>query len=173
LAEVVIVKDEITDALTRLSAALSDMTPAYEELGKILVESTIDRFGQGIAPDGSRWAPKSKTTLEKYGSRTSNRIDVRPLFGPSGALSSQIFYNASADGVEWGSPMVYAAAMHFGAAKGAFGAYSGVNKKGHPYSGVAPWGNIPARPFLGLSPEDETNVLDALAEWLERAAAPG
>lgn len=94
MADVVITKDEITDALTRLSAALSDMTPAFQDIGEILIDSTKQRFGQGIAPDGSRWAPKSPVTLAKYGARSSNRIDVRPLFGPSGALSSQIFYEA-------------------------------------------------------------------------------
>lgn len=165
MAEVVITKDEITDALTRLSASLSDMTPAFQDIGEILIDSTKQRFPQGIAPDGSRWAPKSQTTLNKYGARTSNRIDVRPLFGPSGALSSQIFYNAGPEGVEWGSPMIYAATQHFGAAQGAFGRTR--------RNGPIPWGNIPARPFLGISPEDETNVTEALAEWLERAAAPG
>lgn len=165
MAQVVITRDEITEALTRLSAALSDMKPAYEEIGQILTRSTKKRFGDGIAPDGSRWAPKSKTTLEKYGARSSNRIDVRPLFGPSGALSSQIFYEAGPDSLQWGSPMIYAGTQHFGAGQGAFGRSS--------RGGPIPWGTIPARPFLGLSPEDATNVTEALAEWLERAAVPG
>jgi phage virion morphogenesis protein len=165
MADVVIQNDEITGALTRLSAFLSDMTPAFQDIGEIVIDSTKQRFAQGIAPDGSRWAPKSQTTLEKYGSRTSNRIDVRPLFGPSGALSSQIFYEAGPDGLQWGSPMIYAGTQQFGAAQGAYGRTS--------RNGPIPWGNIPARPFLGLSPEDEVNVTEALAEWLERAAAPG
>lgn len=173
MAQVVITRDEITEALTRLSAALSDMKPAYEEIGQILTRSTKKRFGDGIAPNGSRWALKSPVTLTKYGARTSNRIEVRPLFGPSGVLNENIFYEAFFDGVEWGSDRVYAAAMHFGAAKGAFGAYSGTNKNGHPYSGVAPWGYIPARPFLGVSPEDKTSILDTLSEWLQRAATSG
>jgi phage virion morphogenesis protein len=165
MAQVVITRDEITEALTRLSAALSDMKPAYEEIGQILTRSTKKRFGDGIAPDGSRWAPKSPVTLTKYGARTSNRIDVRPLFGPSGALSSQIFYQASPEGVEWGSPMIYAATQQFGAAQGAFGRTA--------RNGPIPWGTIPARPFLGLSPQDETSILDTLSEWLQRAATSG
>lgn len=164
MADVVIQNDEITGALTRLSAFLSDMTPAMQDLGEILVDSTKQRFPQGVAPDGSRWAPKSQTTLNKYGARTSNRIDVRPLFGPSGALSSQIFYEVTPDSVSWGSPMIYAATQQFGAAQGAFGRTA--------RNGPIPWGNIPARPFLGISAEDETNILDALAEWIERAADP-
>jgi phage virion morphogenesis protein len=173
MPDVVIQNDEITGALTRLSVALSDMTPVMQELGEILIDSTKQRFAQGIAPDGSRWAPKSQTTLERYGNRTSNKIDVRPLFGPSGSLSSEIYKEVTPDSVSWGSPMVYAGTQQFGAAKGAFGPYSGIDKNGRRYSGVAPWGNIPARPFLGVSPEDETNILDAIAEALTREAMSG
>ena len=176
MAQVVISRDEITEALTRLSAALSDMTPVFRDIGEIVIDSTKQRFGQGLAPDGSRWAPKSPVTLAKYGARASNRIDVRPLFGPSGALSSQIFYEAGPDSLQWGSPMIYAATQQFGAAQGAFGAAMGRTKpsekrpQSQDYFFPIPWGNIPARPFLGLSAEDETNVTAALAEWLERAA---
>lgn len=165
MADVVITNDEITGALLRLSATLSDLTPVMQEIGEIMVDSTKQRFPQGIAPDGSRWAPKSQTTLNRYGARTSNRIDIRPLFGPSGALSSQIFYELTPDSVSWGSPMIYAATQQFGAAQGAFGRTS--------RNGPIPWGNIPARPFLGLSADDQTNILDTIAEALTRSAAPG
>ncbi|WP_295081107.1 phage virion morphogenesis protein [Tabrizicola sp.] len=165
MADIIITDDEITGALLRLSAALSDMTPVMEEIGQILTFSTKRRFGEGVSPDGVRWAPKSQTTLNRHGARTSNRIDIRPLFGPSGALSSQIFYEAASDSVAWGSPMIYAATQQFGAAQGAFGR----TKR----NGPIPWGNIPARPFLGVSPEDQTNILDAIAEALTRSAVSG
>ncbi|MFN4191823.1 MAG: phage virion morphogenesis protein [Tabrizicola sp.] len=163
MATIDIKDNEITVALARLSAVLSDMTPAFEEIGQIVTDSTRQRFAQGVAPDGSRWVPKSRTTLLKYGARSSNRIDVRPLFGPSGALSSQIFYDAGPDGLQWGSPLIYAATQQFGARQGAFGRTS--------RNGPIPWGDIPARPFLGLSTEDQVNILAALGAWLERAAA--
>ncbi len=165
MAELIITEDEITGALARLSASLTDMTPVMQELGEIAIDSTKQRFMQGIAPDGSRWAPKSPVTLARYGARTSNRIDIRPLFGPSGSLSSQIFYEAGPDSLAWGSPMIYAGPQQFGAAQGAFGRTS--------RNGPIPWGSIPARPFLGLSPDDETNFLDTLSDWLRDAAEPG
>jgi len=165
MADIIITNDEITAALARLSAALSDMTPVMEELGQILTLSTMRRFGEGVAPDGSRWAPKSQTTLNRYGARSSNRIDIRPLFGPSGDLNSQIFYEVTPDSVSWGSPKIYAATQQFGAAQGAFGRTS--------RNGPIPWGNIPARPFLGISADDQTNILDTIAEALTRFAAPG
>ncbi|MEQ3671482.1 MAG: phage virion morphogenesis protein [Pseudophaeobacter sp.] len=64
--------------------------------------------------------------------------------------------------VEYGSNAIQSAVMQFGAAKGAFGTASNGSS--------IPWGNIPARPFIGISEEDETNLALELEEWLERAA---
>lgn len=166
-------------AATGDKVTLSDLTPIMQEIGEIVIDSTKQRFSQGVAPDGSRWAPKSQTTLNRYGARTSNTIDIRPLFGPSGALSSQIFYEAAPDSVTWGSPMIYAATQQFGAAQGQFGAAIGRTKpsakrpKSQDYYFPIPWGNIPARPFLGISAEDQTNILDVITEALVRSAAAG
>jgi phage gpG-like protein len=92
----------------------------------------------------------------------ANRVDVRPLFGPTGLLSQQIFHEANATGVSWGSNLIYSAVMQFGAAQGAFGSMS----NGSPI----PWGNIPARPFIGVSAEDQSNIIATLEDWLEGAA---
>lgn len=157
-----IVNDQITPALKRVNAAFDNPLPLYQDLGEYLVKSTTDRFPTGRAPDGSVWAPKSPATLAAYGARKTNRLDRRPLFGPSGALSSTINYQAFPDRIEWGSPMIYAAVQQFGAAQGAFGR----TKR----NGPIPWGNIPARPFLGISAEDEPLMLDIVAEWFTSAA---
>lgn len=157
--------DQITPALAGVAEALGDPLPLFQDFGEYLVKSTTDRFPTGRAPDGSVWAQKSPVTLAAYGARKTNRMDTRPLFGPSGALSSSINYEAFGDRVEWGSPMIYAAVQQFGAAKGAFGRTS--------RNGPIPWGNIPARPFLGISAEDEEQLLDIVSEWLESAARGG
>ena len=158
VATIKITKDEVTGALNRLSVFLSDMTPANQDIGEYLIVSTKERFAVGVSPEGAKWAPKSPTTLAAYGARKSNRVDVRPLFGPSGSLSTQFSYEAGPDSLSFGSPMVYAAMMQFGGTRAQFPNL---------------WGNIPARPFLGLSPEDETAIVGILAEWAERAAAGG
>lgn len=154
----------VDGALERLAAGLDDTTPAMQEIGEFLANSTKDGFPQGAAPDGTPWAPKSQTTLDRYGARSSNRVDHRPLFGPSGQLSSRIFYEASRHQVRIGSPMIYGAVMQFGAAQGAFGTTS--------RGGPIPWGNIPARPFLGLSASDEAGILEIVEEYLAGLAAP-
>ncbi len=94
-----------------------------QQLGEMLQVSTTKRFAEGVSPDGVRWAPKSQTTLERYGIRRSNRIDIRPLFGPSGALNSTISAEPAGRGAGRVG-LVYAAVQHFGAAKGAFGTMS-------------------------------------------------
>ena len=167
---IVIENDEITAALARLSGALDNLQPAMRELGEYFVDSTTQRFKAGRAPDGSIWAAKSPVTIAAQGGRRTNRLDTRPLFGPSLSLSSTINFEDFPDRVEWGSPMEYAAVQQFGAAAGSLGFYSGIDKNGRSYSGVSPWGDIPARPFIGVSAEDEVNVLDIVADYLAQAA---
>ena len=139
-------EDEITAALEGLLVHLGGMTKVMQDIGELLMVSTKDRFPKGEAPDGSAWAAKSPVT---------KGTDRRPLFGPTGMLSSQIFYEAGADSVEVGSNLVQAAMMHFGGTKSAF-----------PHL----WGDIPARPFLGVSEDDRTGILETVEEWLARAA---
>ncbi len=137
-------------ALERAEDLLTDLTPLMIRLGDYLAEATIERFPTGRAPDGSAWAPKSLVTLERQGGGQRG-ADPRPLFGPSGLLSRLISYEVTPTSVTVGSNMIYAAVQQFGAAQGAFG----VTAAGGPI----PWGNIPARPFLGLSDDDERAVV--------------
>ena len=53
---------ELNDAavlavLGQLSAQLADMPPAMQDIGDYKVKSTRDRFAEGVAPDGTPWAP--------------------------------------------------------------------------------------------------------------------
>ena len=57
-----------------------------------------------------------------------------------------------------GTNVVYAATHQFGATRGAFGTTS----RGNPI----PWGDIPARLFLGVNPETERSILDILRRHL-------
>ena len=174
MIEIEIKNDSITDMLARLDAALTDMTPVMRDIGEYFVDSTKQRFMAGTAPDGTPWAPKSETTKASY-RRRKDSVDDRPLFGPSGDLHRNIFFQADAASVSWGSTSLYSRVMQFGAAQGQFGARMGRTRpsekraRSQDYFFPIPWGDIPARPFLGISPEDEDFILDELTEWLERA----
>lgn len=153
------IKIEIDDravlsALNDLLRRGQDLRPAFQDIGELLVASTKRRFSEGEAPGGTPWAPNKPSTLAR-------KHDARPLIGASHRLSTEIHYRATADSLEVGSPMEYAATQQFGASKGKFGA----TRHGVPI----PWGNIPARPFLGLSQADERNILDTLNEYLAGA----
>lgn len=140
--------DSLTPALARISRGLADMTPVMQGLGEYFVRSTKQRFGEGKSPEGVAWAAKSPVTLERYRKTGGG---TRPLFGPSGMLNSTIAYEASATEVAWGSNMVYAAMMQFGGTRAQW-----------PHL----WGNIPARPFLGVSPQDEPKALAILSAYI-------
>lgn len=138
--------------LKQLAAQLTDMTPVMSDIGELLIGSTRDRFRLGMAPDGTAWVPNSPATLaRKRGSK--------PLIGESRSLSTLFAYEARPDGVSWGSNLIYAAVQQMGAGKGVFG--SMVN--GSPI----PWGDIPARPFIGLSEADQAEILIVIESYLQ------
>jgi len=146
---------EIQAALRRLQQQIGDLTPVMQQIGEYLVQSTKDRFARGEAPDGTPWAPNSPVTLAR-------KKGNRPLIGESGRLSNEIYPRAGRDFVEVGSAPEYAAVQQSGARKGQFGK----TRRGAPI----PWGDIPARPFLGLSDDDRREILDILADALREAA---
>ena len=163
-----ITSDSLTEALARISEALSDTAPLMQDIGEYMVKSTNDNFTSGSDPDGKPWAPRTQTTLDAYAAR-KDKPGPRPLIGPTKSLSGTISYEARADDVTWGSNMIYAAVQQFGAEAGEFGARMGVNKKGRRYFMPIPWGNIPARRFLGVGKEDETALIEIVEEYLEGA----
>ncbi|ABG30070.1 phage virion morphogenesis protein [Roseobacter denitrificans] len=163
MIEIQIDQDEIREALLDLGEKLNDMTPVFQNIGEALLASTEDRFREGVSPDGVPWAPKSQTTIDAYTAK-GFAVDFRPLWGtnPKGtALRDSLFFQAGPDYAEIATGQAYSAAMQFGAQKGEF------TKSGSASS--VPWGDIPARPFLGVSDEDEHNILADLKEWLDVA----
>lgn len=151
-------KGRVPTALAQVLDVLERPRPMLQAIGEYGIDSTMARFRTGKAPDGTRWAPKSKTTLARH-----PRGGRKPLIGESRALSSTIAYQVGARSVAWGSNQVYAAVQQFGAPAGSL--WRGKDKRGR--SGKAPWGDIPARPYLGLSAADERAILEIVREHLE------
>ncbi|MFN3676168.1 MAG: phage virion morphogenesis protein [Sphingomonas pseudosanguinis] len=147
--------------LGRVSQVLDDMTPVFQNIGEYVVEATKKRFTISTAPDGTKWQPKSAATIARYQARKDGNRP-KPLIGPSGRLGREINKLATRDQVEIGSALEYSGVMQDGAAKGAFGTAA----NGSPI----PWGRIPARVWLGLSDDDNRNILDIADEYLAEAA---
>jgi len=145
----------IRDAL----ALMRDMTPIFQDVMGYMLQATRERFVTGTAPDGTKWAAKSQTTLDRYkrlGYGNLNRV----LIGPGRRLSREIVGQANSQGAVIGSALIYSRVMQDGAEKGAFG----TNARGRPI----PWGRIPARTWLGISRDDETAIIDIVDGHLEQ-----
>lgn len=148
----------VTQAIRAASEQIEDMTPIFQDVVEYMIGATRKRFATGTAPDGSPWAPKKQTTLDRYKRLGYGRLP-KPLVGASKRLGREIFGQATATGAVIGSALIYSRVMQEGAGKGEFGA----DRRGRPI----PWGNIPARVFLGISGDDEAAILDIIDEHLE------
>lgn len=151
--------------LQRIGQQIDKMRPVYQGIGELLVDSTKNRFDTSTAPDGSRWAPNAAATVlghlanisgsfsKKTGRLTKKGAKAvmakKPLI-ESGLLQDSFAAEATDSGVAIGTNR-FAGDWDAGAAVHQFGSKDGT---------------IPARPFLGLSAQDEINVLELLAESL-------
>lgn len=169
---------QVRAMLDHLGKLGTNTKPLLQEIGEGLTETTKQRFDTSRAPDGSRWAANTQTTLERFLGKFRSSFSAKtgklskqgaerasgkkPLVGETGALKTTINYQVGAGFVDIGSPMIYARVQQFGAAARSFS------------GGRAPWGDIPARPFLGISADDSTWLQERLSEALaEAATGPG
>lgn len=158
--------------LQEIARRVDDLSPAMRGIGELVAESTKERFASSTGPDGQRWKANAPSTvlamLNKVRGAYSKRdgkltkrgatavAGKRPLVD-TGILQDTIRYQLTADGngVEIGTNR-FAGEWEGGAAVHQFG-----DKKG----------NIPARPFLGLSANDEREILDVLDRFMRQAIA--
>lgn len=144
--------DTVQNQLRRLAERGANLTPLLKNMGEQVLNSTQERFDTSTDPDGNRWASNSPVTFARLlGSRHTNKsgkinargvsrvMSKKPLI-LSHTLQGSIRYQLNGQSVMVGTNMVYAKMMHFGGTKSAF-----------PHL----WGDIPARPFLGISATDK------------------
>jgi phage virion morphogenesis protein len=140
---------EIVDRMERPSGF-------YKGVGEYLTEVAIPRnFATETSPDGVSWASLRPLTVARREAKGQTPIQI---LRASGAMAASINYAAGDDHVRIGSPAIQAAVMQFGAKQGAFGR----DARNHPL----PWGDIPARPFLGISADDEVEIIRIAEDWL-------
>jgi len=119
--------------LKQLQQMGGNMQSAFEEIGAELLASTQLRFKDGVSPDGDPWQ------------ETKHRPGEAPLID-TGRLKKSISWQADANSMELGTDVEDYAAIH------QFGGMAG--------RGLAT--EIPARPFLGVSSEDEAAILNII-----------
>lgn len=156
---------KLTQALDAAIKRAGNINPLLEDIGEHLIETTKQRFETSTGPDGQAWLPNSEATylsylsafkksfkkngeISKAGER--RKAGKKPLIGEGRYLSTQFGYDVIGNTLEWGSPAAYSAI--------------------HQYGGMAGRNrlvNIPARPFLGISPDDEDAIVEKAARYLD------
>ena len=108
------------------------------EVGEVLVNSTMQRFDEGIGPDGKPWEP----SLRAAASGGKTLLDKARLRNSISSL-------ATADAVYVGSNLIYALIHQEGGQAG----------RGHSVT-------IKKRPYLGVSEEDAEEIAAVLRDYL-------
>lgn len=151
--------DAAADAsLARAERALANPAELQAPLGEYLTGSTKDRFKAGgqRAPDGTPWQalqPRYKETKTK----NKDHILVR-----DGRLSASIRWQPDGvDAVLVGTNSVYGAVHQLGAV------IRPKTKRALAFNGrMVSSVTIPARPYLGLSGTDKTELREITIDWL-------
>lgn len=143
--------------LSEAARRMSDLTPLMDELGGAMVASTQARFEAEKAPDGTPWERSARAVHEGGQTlRDSNR------------LYQSITHRAGRQHVAWGTNVIYAAVHQFGATIRP--------KSANALAFALPGGDfaqvqkveIPARPFLGVSRDDQAEIGRTVEGFLGR-----
>ncbi len=151
------------DVLGKLRAASINLAPMLDDIGAELETSTLERFRTNIGPDGVAW-PQSLRARERG---TPTLVDTT-------ALRDSVHYRVDSDvAVEIGAGGVakdYAAIHQLGGtitAKGKALRFTLATGQTVAVKSV----RIPARPYLGLSAEDQVAIPEIAADHWRRAMA--
>jgi len=177
--EIKIDASQVVNGLGKLMDAMKDTRPIRRAIGELLLESTRERIrAQGPDPDGNSWQPLSPTyLLTKKG---------RGMLRESNSLIETLCWQLTDDGVVVGSNKPYAAIHQLGGVirKKAstktirlrkVGNQTRFAKKSHKKARemTVKVGehtiHIPARPYLGVSEADKSEIILVTKEILEMA----
>jgi phage gpG-like protein len=165
--------DAVIDALSRLAGAVDANGPhglriALMRIGERLVESSRQRFVTGTAPDGGRWKPNAQSTFLRYlaspdrgrNQRADGRLNTR---GAAQAMNKRPLVDTGSlrDSIAW---QMVGESLWITSNWGDFTGGAAVHQLGSVN------GRIPARPFLGLSHDDQATVLDIIGQHIQNGS---
>lgn len=154
--------NEVVGRLLRLSQGLQDRTELHQAIGLKMRENTDRRFNQGAAPDGTRW--KESLRAKEKGGQTLR---------DTGLLQNSIDFATDRNGLTFGafvggSNIHYARIHQEGGVikpkKAKYLAFTLANGEFRRVKQVV----IPARPYIGVSPDDEEDIVDLAVRFMER-----
>ena len=137
----------VLDVLQQLMERLGDLTEPMQEAAAALLDSTHQAFEDEADPiTGDPWEPLSDLYLKNNPKRAGGK-----KLRDTNILYTTIVSDYGTDWAEVGTNLQdYAAIHHFG---------------GTADMPAGPKG-IPARPYLGLSPQHEQDLLEFLSDYL-------
>lgn len=143
--------DRVRRALTGLASQSRDLQEPFEEIGASLLTSTQQRFEDEEDPEGDSWPELAPRTQRRI-------VNGRPRGGAhilrvstSAGLYGSLTYLATATDLRLGSNKEYAAIHQLG------------GTEDMPPGPAA----VPARPFLGISRDDEQEIGHILIDHLQ------
>lgn len=139
--------EQVDRELRALVDAGEDLSEFNDALGLILESNTIDRFDRETAPTGVKWTPSMRAKLE--GGKTLT---------DTARLKGSVAYESDASEIRVGTNTIYGAIHQLG---GTIRAKGGGKLKFKLPGGLG-FRNveevvIPARPYLGIGPEDRSD----------------
>ncbi|TAM37838.1 MAG: virion morphogenesis protein [Burkholderiaceae bacterium] len=174
----------VLDALNRAAAGMRNTRPLMSSVAGIMMRAVEDNFAQEGRPKWKDLSPATKLSrqvggtdwkaLRKGGSISVPAFQGKILQRSAGGLAASITQSFDATTAVVGTNKVYAAIQQFGGrtrphvirpkAKRAL-SFGGivVRQVNHPGS------NIPARPFLRLTPRDLSDVLQTARGFILRS----
>jgi phage gpG-like protein len=163
----------LLSALGRLSSALAPegLSDLLAQIGEHLTQSTKKRFVTSQGPDGQRWAPNAQATYLSYLARHDNPASLMRKDGRVNTKGARALANKK--------PLVDSGLLAHTITWQKHPQGKGVEVGTHRFSGewaggaaVHQFGSrddrIPARPFLGLSSDDQTRLLDLISRHLKK-----
>ena len=131
--------------------AADDLSPAMREIAGHLADSAAESFEQSSAPDGTPWAPLKPSTKKD---RQRRGYRAGPILERSGDLITSIISDSDATSAVAGTNLEYAARHQLG--------FEGPDSLGRDI-------DTPARSFLGLWPEHEDLIVEAIHRHFTKA----
>lgn len=139
--------------IDQLASNVTDLKPLNQRIVSHMVDAIHENFEKEGRP---RWPGLSEVT--KAGRRKIGKSTAKMLQLSSAGLANSIQGQATGEAAIAGTNKEHAGTHQYGARKGQYGK----TRRGGPI----PWGNIPARPFLKLTPEDYEIIIEETIDYL-------
>lgn len=150
--------------------------PAFRAIGEELINSTTERFDEQKDPDGNDWVAPKLLKVVVPGDKTYfvNNKTTNRILHETARLRRSIVYQTTRNTLQVGSDVIYSAVHQFGATIKPLNVFGMLTiplkrplmtKVGKVTSVSYRKVRIPARPFLGITPENVTEMIGIMSDF--------